>query len=138
MLYDIMKVPIKNRDCVVVLTDEFAKYSYEGKNLEYGIIYEKKWVLPLNGEKKKQFLASDYVKLMTDELLPEIKEKLLALYEYYDKFQKLPLPGLDIVSIMRKDIEKYGHRRIYSPFDKVKDSDSSLDDEELEEDDDYS
>lgn len=122
MKYDCMNIPIRNRDCVVVLNEDFAMYGPKGKNLEYGIVYGIKWILPLGGTSKKQLESADYVKLLGNELLPEIERKLCGVYEYFHEHQELPPPEMDIEEVMKEKIDRYfetkraKHRPI-SPYD---------------------
>lgn len=122
MKFDCVNIPIRNHDYVVVLTEEFARYGPKGKNLEYGIVYGTKWILPLDGKRKKQLETGDYVKLLNNELLPESKALLDRLYLYYKENQTLPETSSDLLSISQQEVEAfelmhYQGVRISSPFD---------------------
>lgn len=144
MRLDCVNIPIKDHDCVVVLDEEFARYGENGKNLDYGIVFGSTWILPLNRTNKKQQKKSDYVKVLNQELLPEIKEQLYSIYMYYKKYQKLPDPSVDIqriVDLMKDDVAAYEEEhntknKAVSPFDADPTEDSFLliesDDDELD------
>lgn len=120
MMIDCTGIPIRDHDCVVELTEEFARYGADGLDLNYGIVYGTKWVLPLYGAQKKQIASSDYIRLLKSELMPEIEEQLYSLYAYYKKYQRLPEQGQDIVSEMQEDVAAFRTQHIKvlstSPF----------------------
>lgn len=120
MMIDCTGIPIRDHDCVVELTEEFARYGADGLDLNYGIVYGTKWVLPLHGMQKKQIASSDYIRLLNTELMPEIEEQLYSLYAYYRKYQRLPEQGQDIVSEMQEDVAAFRAQHIKvlstSPF----------------------
>lgn len=120
MMIDCTGIPIRDHDCVVELTEEFARYGADGLDLNYGIVYGTKWVLPLHGMQKKQIASSDYIRLLNTELMPEIEEQLYSLYAYYKKYQRLPEQGQDIVSEMQEDVAAFRTQHIKvlstSPF----------------------
>ena len=123
MKFDCMNIPIRDHDCVVELTDEFAKYGADGSNLNYGIVYGSKWILPLDGSRKKQLDVSEYVKVLNKELPPEIRDKLYALYAYYKKYQILPGEEENVSEIMEEELRlererQMQKRRPISPFEK--------------------
>lgn len=122
MKFDCANIPIRNHDYVVLLDEEFAKYGPNGKNLEYGIVYGTKWILPLGGKRKKQLETGDYVKLLNKELLPEVKSLLDRLYLYYKKNQVLPENPADLLSITQDEVDEFEQlraqgKKISSPFD---------------------
>lgn len=112
MMIDCTGIPIRDHDCVVELTEEFARYGADGLDLNYGIVYGTKWVLPLHGVQKKQIASSDYIRLLKSELMPEIEEQLYSLYAYYRKHQRLPAQDLDIVSEMQEDVAAFRAQHI--------------------------
>lgn len=120
MMIDCTGIPIRDHDCVVELTEEFARYGADGLDLNYGIVYGTKWVLPLHGMQKKQIASSDYIRLLNTELMPETEEQLYSLYAYYKKYQRLPEQGQDIVSEMQEDVAAFRTQHIKvlstSPF----------------------
>jgi len=110
--YDCEGVPLRDHDCVAQLTEKFAMFGPEGKDVEYGIVYGSKWILSLGRTKKRQLEASDCVKLTNRELLPYIKEQLYALYAYFDKYQQLPEADEDYVRMMADAVRAYETQHI--------------------------
>lgn len=131
MKTDCTNIPIRNHDYVVLLNEEFARYGPKGKNLEYGIVYGSKWILPLNGKRKKQLETGDYVKLLNSELLPEIKELLDRLYIFYQEKQELPKSQEDLSSISEEQVIEFTQLhskrpKMSSPFDQDSSEDNVI------------
>ena len=113
--------PYSDFDCVAELNESFAKDTLWGKDTFYGIVYAQKWILPLKGNTKKQTSSFSFVKVRDDEIRPEDKAKLEALYVYYAMFQRFPPKHLDVVKEMADEVaalkEQRKHKQISVPID---------------------
>ena len=108
-------VPYDDFDCVAELNESFARNGFWGREIFYGIVYDQKWILPLDGSSKKQTNAFSFVKVRDDEIRPEDKEKLEAIYVYYLKYQRLPPKHIDVVKEMAAEVTEFKAQRLRSP-----------------------
>lgn len=115
MMIDEYGAPYDDFDCVAELNESFAKDGFWGRETFYGIVYAQKWILPLKGGSKRQTSAFSFVKVRDDEIRPEDKAKLEAIYVYYLKYQRLPPRHLDVVKEMAVEVAKFKAQRLRSP-----------------------
>lgn len=114
-MVDAYGTPYSDFDCIAELNESFAKDTVWGRDVFYGIIYGQKWILPLNGNTKKQTSSFSFVKVRDDEIRPEDKAKLEALYVYYAMFQRFPPKHLDVVREMADEVTAFKEQRKRKP-----------------------
>lgn len=111
--------PYGDFDCIAELNESFAKDTLWGRDTYYGIIYASKWILPLKGNTKKQTVALSFVKVRDDEIRPEDKAKLEAIYVFYAKYQRFPPKGFDVVKEMAGEVAAFKEQMKQKPVSEI-------------------